>query len=146
PDVPNGPANAAWAEDLRQLLDAINVDQASFVCQSGGAQGCLRFAAAYPQRARAMVLVNSGSGVTSQILTDFLTKYRSEHPDIRQEDHQSPAWLKERRPALAFLIDAIARLNPPRGDAQPGLPEEKYIATPEKLAKMTMPTLVLRGL
>jgi len=52
--------------------------------------------------------------------------------------------LKEKRPEMAFLYDSVMALNPPR--TQPsGDRDMRFVATTEKLAKWTVPTLFIAG-
>ncbi len=57
-DLPSGPF--AHHEDLRALLDELGIDQVSLVGLSLGGRTALDFALAFPDRARSLVLANSG--------------------------------------------------------------------------------------
>ena len=53
----------AFVEDLKQLLDHLEVEQAFLVAQSMGGLTCLGFALAYPQRVAGLVLADTTGGV-----------------------------------------------------------------------------------
>ena len=55
-DAPNGPGRDAFVEDLKQLLDLLEVEQTFLVAQSMGGLTCLGFALAYPERVLGLVL------------------------------------------------------------------------------------------
>src|SRR6185369_8792766 len=62
-EVPGGPGRAAFVEDLRGLLDHLEIPEACLVGQSMGGATCLGFAVAYPQRTRALVLADTSGGI-----------------------------------------------------------------------------------
>lgn len=49
----------ARMDDIRAVLDAVGAEQATLVGSSAGGQPCAMFAATYPERTRALVLVNT---------------------------------------------------------------------------------------
>ena len=68
----------AFYEDLRAVLDALNIQRASLVGGSLGGRTVLDFALAYPDRVACMVLVNSGmSGYQFVHLDDVNAEYRA---------------------------------------------------------------------
>jgi pimeloyl-ACP methyl ester carboxylesterase len=52
-------------DDIRAVLDAVGSDRATLVGISEGGQTCALFAATYPERAEALVLVNTPARVVS---------------------------------------------------------------------------------
>jgi pimeloyl-ACP methyl ester carboxylesterase len=46
-------------DDIRAVLDAVGVERAVLVGSGAGGQPCAMFAATYPERTRALVLVNT---------------------------------------------------------------------------------------
>ncbi|HXD91001.1 MAG TPA: alpha/beta hydrolase, partial [Candidatus Binataceae bacterium] len=62
-DVTDGPGPNAYVEDLRQLLDHLGIAKAALVGQSMGGWTVLGFAAAFPERASALVLCDTSAGM-----------------------------------------------------------------------------------
>ncbi len=52
-------------DDIRAVLDAVGADRATLVGMSEGGQTCALFAATYPERAEALVLVNTPARAVS---------------------------------------------------------------------------------
>lgn len=108
-DAANGPGRAAFVEDLKQLLDHLEIQQAFLVSQSMGGLTCLGFALAYPERCLGLVLGDTTGGVGDASVLDEL------------KDVQAPAGGPERalclgfmrdHPDLVFLFTQIQGLNP----------------------------------
>jgi class 3 adenylate cyclase len=55
------PTAEEWMEDLRLVLDAASCSSVALVCASGGAFLGLPFAAAYPERVRALVIIDGSA-------------------------------------------------------------------------------------
>src|SRR5215469_3892540 len=55
-EIADGPGAGSFVEDLRALLDHLEIEKAAVVGQSMGGWTVLGFAAAYPRRTRALVL------------------------------------------------------------------------------------------
>ena len=49
-DAPNGPGSQAFVQDLKGLLDYLEIERAALVAQSMGGRTCLGFTLAYPER------------------------------------------------------------------------------------------------
>ena len=78
PDQSGGPGRAAFVDDLRSLLDRLDIEKASLVGQSMGGRSVLGFAAAYPERVDALVL----SGTTGGYRDAELDSVRAAAPDL----------------------------------------------------------------
>ena len=61
-EIPNGPGRNAFVEDLKQLLDYLEVERIFLVAQSMGGRTCLGFAVAYPERTLGLVLGDTTGG------------------------------------------------------------------------------------
>ena len=61
-DVPNGPGSQAFVQDLKSLLDDLEIERAALVAQSMGGRTCLGFTLAYPERVSALVLADTTGG------------------------------------------------------------------------------------
>ena len=66
----DGPGRSAFVEDLKQLLDYLEVERAYLVAQSMGGRTCLGFALAYPERTLGLVLGDTTGGVNDPALEE----------------------------------------------------------------------------
>jgi pimeloyl-ACP methyl ester carboxylesterase len=66
PDDPEAYSQEFLLEDLRGLLDTLDIQRAHLVGFSMGGSVVLAFAARYPERCRAIVLAGTGSGTTDR--------------------------------------------------------------------------------
>ena len=141
-----GGGRRAFAEDLRQLLDYLQIESAALVAQSMGGRTAVGFALRNPGRVQALVLAGTTGGAVND--------------DVRaaQEAHQrspmgrrslaaraiSPR-LRREQPELAFLYGLIGRLNPPRPrDFLAPIPGYRGSAA-QALAELGIPILFLVG-
>ena len=105
-DVPGGPGRAAFAEDLRTLLDGLGIERASLIGQSMGGRSVLGFAAAHPERVDALVMSSTTGGYRDAEL-DAL---RASAPDLGPRSAFAPSYA-ERDPEGAFLYRMVSRTN-----------------------------------
>jgi pimeloyl-ACP methyl ester carboxylesterase len=144
-DVENGPGANAYPEDLRALLDHLEVDRAYLVAQSMGGGTCIGFTVAYPERVKALVMADTTGGMQD----DGISEMRRQMQE-RQGQQQGLAGrayapdLREERPHMAFLYDSIMALNPPRPQAS-GERDPRHTATTEKLATLRVPVQFIVG-
>jgi len=105
----------AFHEDLRALLDLLEVETCAVVAQSMGGRTAVGFALRNPGRCQAIVF----AGTTGGAVDDDVRQMQAAH---RETDlgrlpllarAVSPE-LRERAEALHFLYRSIAKLNPPR--------------------------------
>ena len=106
---------AAFHEDLRALLDELEIERAAIVAQSMGGRTAVGFALRNPGRCTAMVLAGTTGGAVDDDVRALQDEHRAtplgREPLMRRA--VSPA-LKDQAPELDFLYRSIARLNPPR--------------------------------
>jgi pimeloyl-ACP methyl ester carboxylesterase len=57
------PTVEAWMDDLRVVLDAVGSESTALVCVSAGAVLGLPFAATYPERVAALVIIEGSAGL-----------------------------------------------------------------------------------
>jgi 3-oxoadipate enol-lactonase len=106
----DGPGPAAFADDLRALLDYLGIARAALVGQSMGGWTVLGFAAAHPDRTRALVLCDTTAGVDAPDLRlDGVARRRSDSADIFST--ALARGFPRREPALNFLYHQVAALN-----------------------------------
>ncbi|MDE3075146.1 MAG: alpha/beta hydrolase [Chloroflexota bacterium] len=147
-DREGGPGAAAFPEDLRALLDSLGIDRAYLVAQSMGGRTCMGFAAAYPQRVKALVMADTVFGMSDPTVDEQFRAAREARPDATpQNSAYSPRFASE-QPDLAFLYDSIRALNPPRAMSLPGRqtpPDSRFVVTTEKLAWFAIPVQFVVG-
>ena len=143
-DAADGPGRAAFVEDLRGLLDHLDIREAYLVGQSMGGSTCLGFAVAYPERVKALVLADTTGGIAEErILADF--RRRAPALPRASSDRAISAGFKRRDPAKAFLYAEIGALSAPVRETL-----EQYLTSEDgpraaALAAFRVPTLVVVG-
>ncbi|MBF6600567.1 MAG: alpha/beta hydrolase [Dehalococcoidia bacterium] len=137
----------AFHDDLRALLDLLEIERPAIVAQSMGGRTAVGFALRNPGRCRAMVL----AGTTGGAVTDDVRALQKQHraselgqlPLLRRA--VAPA-LKQRAPSADFLYRSIARLNPPRPKDFLAPPLASYRgSSAARLAEAGFPVLFLVG-
>ena len=137
---------AAFAEDLRQLLDHLGIEQIALVAQSMGGRTAVGFSLRNPGRVRALVLAGTTGGAVSDEVR------------LRQDAHrESPLGrlslarravsprLRRERPDLAYLYRLFGKLNPPRPrDFLTPIPGY-HGSSAQRLAALNIPILFLVG-
>jgi 3-oxoadipate enol-lactonase len=133
-------------EDLRALLDHLDIEDVRIVAQSMGGRTAVGFAWRNPGRCRAMVLAGTTGGAVDDRVRDMQDAHRATHTGQLPLGRRAiaPA-LKKRAPAMEFLYRAIARLNPPRPrDFLAPIPGYRG-SSAELLASSGFPVLFLVG-
>ena len=112
-DTPGGPGREAFVEDLKQLLDYLEVDQAFLVAQSMGGLTCLGFALAYPKRTLGLVLGDTTGGTGD---ASVLAALSDVHTPAQGISRTLSAGFIAKYPRLTFLYQQIQGLNPSNPD------------------------------
>jgi 3-oxoadipate enol-lactonase len=138
-DAPNGPGSQAFVEDLKGLLDHLEIERAALVAQSMGGRTCLGFTLDYPERVPALVLADTTGGFSdarmAQLRGEGEAALAGANPPPRTYARHFP----QEQPAPAFLYEQIRALNPPRQEAAvPG-------PTAEQVRALQTPTLLIVG-
>jgi pimeloyl-ACP methyl ester carboxylesterase len=138
-DVPHGPGSQAFVQDLKGLLDHLEIERAALVAQSMGGRTCLGFTLAYPERVPALVMADTTGGFSdarmAQLRAEGETALAGANPPPRTYARHFP----QEQPASAFLYEQIRALNPPRQEAAgPG-------PTAEQVRALRTPTLLIVG-
>ncbi|MGO9057077.1 MAG: alpha/beta fold hydrolase [Candidatus Binataceae bacterium] len=109
----DSPGPHAFAEDLRALLDHLEIRRAALVGQSMGGWTVLGFASAYPERTRALVLYDTMAGVdASDLRLPTASASRQRPADRAAVFRQAVARdFPQRAPAMNFLYHQVAALN-----------------------------------
>jgi 3-oxoadipate enol-lactonase len=139
PDIPNGPGSQAFVEDLKQLLDHLEIERTSLVAQSMGGRTCLGFTLKYPGRVQALVMADTTGGFAdarmAQLRTEGEAATTGPNPPPRTYARHFP----QEQPAPAFLYEQIRALNPPRHETPASGP------TAEQVRALQTPTLLIVG-
>jgi len=145
-DARGGPGRRAFADDLRQLLDHLGVEQAAIVAQSMGGRTAVGFALRNPGRVRALVLAGTtGGAVSDDVRQAQETHRRSSDGRLSLAKRAVSPRLRRERPDLAYLYRLIARLNPPRAkDFLAPIPGYRG-SSAQALAELGIPILFLVG-
>jgi pimeloyl-ACP methyl ester carboxylesterase len=121
-------------EDLKGLLDHLDIKETALVCQSLGGWTCLGFTVCYPERVRALVMSDTGGGITAPgQLAQRQAEVRKATEYLTQLERVVSTGFVEREPERAYLYTAISSLNPTQrvpggsgGGPGPG-PQLKYL-------------------
>ena len=130
-------------EDLRRLLDHLDIDAAHLVGQSMGGWAVAGFALRYPERTRSLVLANTYGGLSTEPMREWITAER--WAEVRERAAKAGRDFDIMDPALAFRYGQISRLAPPRGPANLG---ELLFGTHwdlDEARKSTVPILIVTG-
>ncbi|SNS24171.1 Pimeloyl-ACP methyl ester carboxylesterase [Sphingomonas laterariae] len=110
-DVENA-GRTAFAGDLLALLDHLGIEQAVLVGQSMGAGTCISFAAAHPDRVRALVIASSLHAIAEgEDVAPLMDAARAATADLAQLDRVLDADFRAANPVQAALYSAIASFN-----------------------------------
>lgn len=130
-------------EDLRRLLDHLDIDRAHLVGQSMGGWAVAGFALRYPERTRSLVLANTYGGLSTEPMREWITPER--WAVVRERAAEAGRDFDIMDPALAFRYGQISRLAPPRGPANLG---ELLFGTHwdlDEARKSKVPILIVTG-
>lgn len=139
PDVPGGPGRSAFVEDLRGLLDELEIERAALVGQSMGGRSVLGFAAAHPERVSALVMSSTTGGYTDAELEAL----RESAPSLGTRSAFSAEYA-ERDPEGAFLYRMVSRTNQLLSPENEDAPEAP-IPDIRRIFDAGVPTLFLVG-
>jgi 3-oxoadipate enol-lactonase len=143
----DGPGRRAFADDLRALLDELDIAETALVAQSMGGRTAVGFALRNPGRVRALVLAGTTGGAVNDEIRAAQEAYRQSPLGRRslQARATSPAF-RRRRPDMAYLYAAIGRMNPPRPRDYLAPPPPSYRGgSAPALAALGIPILFLVG-
>ncbi len=145
-EAAGGPGSAAFADDLRALLDHLGIARASLVAQSMGGWTCLRFAVRYPTRVEKLVMCDSHGGLRTPEI-DTAMKDAGLDPKVDANAYPAAgARMVEEQPQLLFLFSEISACNPARSLAEMNaVMHAAGTLSPGDLASLTMPVLFLAG-
>jgi 3-oxoadipate enol-lactonase len=105
----------AFHEDLRDLLDSLEIDEVRIVAQSMGGRTAVGFSLLNPGRCKAIAFCGTTGGAIDDGVRDLQDAYRAtEMGQLPLGKKSVSPQLRERAEAIEFLYRSIGRLNPPR--------------------------------
>ena len=145
----SGEGRKAFARDLGELMDALDIPEAVLVGQSMGGFTILPFAVRHPQRVRGLMMADTFLGIDAPELIDEMRKALQSAQDNQESGGLTrmvgPAYL-ERNPNGVFLYNQIRGLNPPLDPSQPlSFGQEDGAVHKDELGALTMPVIFLAG-
>jgi 3-oxoadipate enol-lactonase len=134
-----------FADDLIAILDALEIDRISLVCQSMGGWTGLRMALHHPERLSALVLCGTPGGiVTDQIIAAAQRITKDAVEGGIKGNAALALGFQEREPGLSFLYDQIGAHNTGFSPELLGQLANALIE-PDELKSYATPTLVISG-
>ena len=145
-DSPEAPGRREFANDLRLLLDQLNIQTTAIIAQSMGGRTTVGFAVRHPERVRAIVFAGTTGGAVSDEVRAEQAAYRETPAGRRSLAQRAFApRLRHERPDLAYLYRLIGRLNPKRPpDFLAPIPGYRG-SSAQRLADLGIPILFLVG-
>ena len=144
--VPSGPQPGTGADDLKGLLDYLNLDRVHLVGSAAGGIVSLDFAVSFQNRLRSLVIANSVGGVQDASYLDIGRRLRPAPqfgalpPDVRE---LGPSYRATNPGGTARWL-ALERISRPEGP--PPLTQTfRNTLTFSLLEGITVPTLFLTG-
>ncbi len=133
-------------EDLRELLNLLEIDDVRIVAQSMGGRTAVGFSLLNPGRCKAMVLAGTTGGAIDDDVREMQDTYRAtEVGQLPLGKRSVSPELKERAASQEFLYRSIGRLNPPRPKDFLAPPPGYRGSSAERLAAADFPILFLVG-
>ena len=144
-DFVDGPGRSAFADDLKGLLDHLEVDKAVLVAQSMGGSTCGLFTSQHPDRVRAFVLGDTLGGMAlPEELERRMGEVQRDISGLGQLDRVLSNGFRVRDPAKAELYLQLNSFNMVNRTNLPGaFPTGP---TPAQLAGTGIPLLFIVGL
>jgi 3-oxoadipate enol-lactonase len=149
PQPADGVTGSAFVDDLRGLLDALDIAAAHIVAHSMGGWTALGLADRHPERVLSLVLSGTHGGIESDEIHTVIRLQR-ERPSVEGLPYPlSPslgARFARERPDLAYLFTAISGLNPPRpGTSMADHLRSIHGMSAERAAALRVPVLFIAG-
>jgi 3-oxoadipate enol-lactonase len=133
-------------QDLRALLDALEIDEVRIVAQSMGGRTAVGFSLLNPGRCKALVLAGTTGGAIDDDVRDMQQAHRETDAGRLPLNKRSVSPdLIERAAAREFLYRSIGRLNPPRAKDFLAPVAGYRGSSAERLAQADFPIMFLVG-
>lgn len=144
-DSLDGPGRTAFADDLKGLVDHLEIDKVTLVAQSMGGSTCGLFASRYPELVEAFVLGDTLGGMSlPEELERRMGEVNQGNIGLGQLDRVLSNGFRIREPAKAVLYTQINSFNMVNRSNLPG--SFPTGPTPAQLAGTGIPLLYIVGL
>jgi 3-oxoadipate enol-lactonase len=142
-----GAGGAAFVDDLRTLLDHLQIEHASLVAQSMGGWTCLGFALRYPRRVDKLVMCDTHGGLASEEIAQVWGAALQAAGGLPAGIHPAAGMrMAQEQPALHFLYNQINALNPARSLSALGmLLSTAGAPTTRDVGALDVPVLFIAG-
>lgn len=130
----------AFASDMANLLDHLEIDRAHLVAQSMGGRSCLGFALRHPERVLSLTLGGTTADVSEPALLEAIRQFGA--PPAELLPRVLGRRFRDAQPSLAFLYAQIEAQN---HFGPPPTPLTREGPQAVDLAAMRMPVLMLTG-
>jgi len=143
----DGRGGAAFADDLRGLLDHLGIERAHLVAQSMGGWTCLRFAIRHPERVATLVMAATHGGLSTPEIDEAWRVSRTLRAELPDDVYPAAgARMRAEQPELHFLYRQIDALNPPRTDRDLArILQQAGRVTPDEVAALDIAVLFVGG-
>ena len=145
----SGEGRTAFARDLSELMDQLEIARAALVGQSMGGFSILPYAARHPERVTALLMADTMLGIGDQGLLEAMrvaTAAAAENARLGGMTRMVGGAYLERSPEGVFLYNQIRALNPPLDLDRPlSFGVDDGAIPVEELSTLTMPVMFLAG-
>lgn len=139
-----GLGRSGFVDDLKVLLDELEIDKACLVGQSMGGGTVVGFAGRYPERVSALVVSDSLFGIElPESIRAGFDEARDKAAGLGQLDRVLGLSFPESEPAKTHLYQALASFNATDRDSLPG--SWGHLYSPEELNALKVPILFAVG-
>ena len=142
-----GPDGSQFVEDLRALLDHLEIERATLVAQSMGGWTSLGFAMRWPERVERLVMCDTHGGIDTPEIRAAWSQARELAASLPPGAHPAcGARMFREQPEMHFLYTEINDLTPPRTpDEMRALIRDAGTLSPADVASLDMPALFIAG-
>lgn len=139
-----GVSRGGFVDDLKSLLDHLEVEKTTLVGQSMGGGICVCFTCQYPERVSSLVIADSLHGFEEpDDVAVVMDKSRQETSSLSQLERVLGAKVRNEDPVAGILYSALNSFNATNRSNLSGSYGPK--CTPEKLAATGVPILFVAG-
>ncbi len=143
-DDTNGPGRSRFVEDLKALLDHLDIQRTALVAQSMGGGTCTGFTVRYPERVSALVLADTIIGMKlPEQLASRMTNVRKGAEQLPQLERVLGRTFREKEPVQRQLYSQINSFNMVNRSNLGGSFGSEY--TPQELADTKVPIMFVVG-
>tara|TARA_B100000700_G_scaffold57070_2_gene61741 strand:- start:5683 stop:6468 length:786 start_codon:yes stop_codon:yes gene_type:complete len=146
-DIPNGPGWSSFPNDLKAVMDSLNINKAHLVAQSMGGVSALGFAVDNPERVLSITFADTTGGMGEPELEKEMIKWKENNPRTRGRFEAISEIFEKQNPEMANLYFQIGLSNPKLTNTDMSLNKINLLGDPsgDQLKALTMPILFMVG-